>query len=70
MARHDVMVWKEDGVWTAHSPALVGVYGTGITKRKALDDYVAAANLMLSYMDELGEAPPKRMPIDVVEVEI
>jgi predicted RNase H-like HicB family nuclease len=67
---YDYLVWREEGVWTAHSPSIPGVFGLGDTKKEAEEDFFEALALMASYLDEIGEPMPKRRRITVGVVEV
>ena len=70
MPRYDLIVWKDEGVWTAHSPSISGVYGVGTTAREAKADFAAAATEMLDYLDEIGEPPPRRTEVRLYDVDL
>jgi len=70
MRKYDYVAWREEGQWTAHSPAVPGVYGLGSTLSAAEQDLADALHEFLDYLDEIGErAPaPKRVTSGVLEV--
>jgi len=45
------ITWKEEGVWTAHCPAVSGVYGLGSTVRAAVADLRSALREMRAYLN-------------------
>jgi predicted RNase H-like HicB family nuclease len=55
---YDYVSWKESGVWTAHCPAVPGVYGLGDTSAQAVADLREALNELDDYLDEIGESLP------------
>jgi predicted RNase H-like HicB family nuclease len=65
---YDVVIWKEEGIWTAHSPSVPGVYGLGSTREIANRDLKEALALLSHYLREIGEslqgsvAPHKSAP--------
>lgn len=64
------MSWKEEGMWTAHAPAVPGVYGLGDTPKEAEDDLVEALELMFEYLDEVGEAHPSPTLVRTSQVRV
>jgi hypothetical protein len=46
MKTYDTITWKEEGVWTAHSPSVPGVYGLGSTRDTANRDLREALALL------------------------
>jgi predicted RNase H-like HicB family nuclease len=59
MRRYGYVAWQDEGLWTAHSPSVPGVYGVGSTRRAAERDLFDALEEMLSYLAEIGERPPR-----------
>lgn len=56
---YEYVVWQDEELWTAHSPAIPGVYGVGETKIRAVRDLLDAVNTLFDYLAEIGEPPPK-----------
>lgn len=69
--KYEFVAWKDEGVWTAHSPSVAGVYGLGSTMAAAQKDLADAIAELLDYLREIGErAPvPKRFAVGVLNVE-
>ena len=47
--------WFEEGLWTAHAPAVSGAYGIGATALEAKDDLVEALETLSEYLKKSGE---------------
>jgi predicted RNase H-like HicB family nuclease len=60
---YSYVAWKDEGMWTVHTPSVPGLYGVGKTRRAAERDFRQALSLLLAYLDEIGEAPPKPTPV-------
>jgi len=56
---YDYVAWKEAGTWTAHCPAISGVYGLGSTSSAAVRDLRDALYELEEYLSELGEGLPR-----------
>jgi len=52
---YDYIAWREEGVWTAHSPSLPGVYGVGKTRDQAERDLFESVDELMDYLDEIDE---------------
>jgi predicted RNase H-like HicB family nuclease len=52
---YDVVIWKEEGVWTAHSPSVPGAYGLGSTVDDAKRDLGEALTLLLRYIEDASK---------------
>ena len=59
MRMYDVITWEEEGIWTAHSPSVPGVYGLGSTPDIANRDLSEALSLLSEYLQEIGEPMPR-----------
>lgn len=70
MSKYSVVVWKDEGIWSARSPSTPGVYGLGKTKRAALADYLSALRVELTYQKQIGERPHASQPVFLSQVEI
>ena len=46
----------EDGLWSAKTPTIRGVYGVGVTAEKAKRDMVEALQTMADYLKKTGES--------------
>lgn len=70
MRRYDYVAWKDEGVWSVHSPSVPGVYGLGATRRAAEADFAESLAEMLAYLEDIGEQPPrpKRLVAGAVEI--
>lgn len=68
--RYAYITWKESGIWTAHAPAVPGVYGLGRTRVAAVRDLVDALEHLLEYLDEIGERPPRPQAVRVGQVDV
>lgn len=55
---YDYAAWQEAGQWTAHCPAVPGVYGLGRTSAAAVADLKEALRELDSYLEEIGESLP------------
>lgn len=66
------IAWREEGIWTAHSPSIPGVYGLGDTKKKAERDLFDAVDTLFDYLHEIGEKPPmeRRLVIGAMRVDV
>ncbi len=53
--RYHFCFWLEDGLWSAKTPAIRGVYGVGVTAEKAKRDLVEALQTMADYLKKTGE---------------
>ncbi len=67
---YDYLIWQEEGLWTAHSPSVPGVYGVGATRREAEKDFFEALGEMVAYLKDVGEAMPKRQRLSLGVVEV
>jgi predicted RNase H-like HicB family nuclease len=63
MSKYGFVVWQDEGVWTAHSPSVPGVYGVGATRRAAEKDLTEGITVMLDYLKEIKAQPPKAKKI-------
>ena len=45
-----IVITKEDGIWSAHDPAVPGVYGLGPSRKAALADLVEAKAALDEYV--------------------
>lgn len=70
MRKYDYVAWKDEGLWTAHSPSVPGVYGLGATRRAAETDLIDATAELLDYLDDVGENPPKRTRVVAGTIEV
>jgi predicted RNase H-like HicB family nuclease len=68
MKTYDVVIWKEEGVWTAHSPSVPGVYGLGSTRDIANRDLKEALALLSHYLREIGESLPRSQKLHTSQV--
>jgi len=70
--KYEFLAWKDEGVWTAHSPSVVGVYGVGATRAEAERDLLDGIEELVSYLGEVGESAPrpKHIAIGVLEIEV
>lgn len=68
MKTYDVISWKEEGVWTAHSPSVPGVYGLGSTRDSANRDLSEALTLLSQYLLEIGESLPRSQKLHTSRV--
>lgn len=70
MSKYDVVVWSEEGVWTAHSPSVPGVYGLGKSRRAAVADFKLALSDEIAYQKQIGQRPSRqrRIFLDAVEI--
>lgn len=70
MKKYDFIAWQDEGIWTAHSPSVPGVYGVGDTRREAQDDLANAILELFAYLSDIGErAPaPKQITSGVLEI--
>lgn len=64
------VAWKEEGVWTAHCPAIPGVYGLGSSVAASVSDLEEALRLLAEHVAELGERLPRGGQISVGTLEI
>ena len=53
--RYGFVFWLEEGLWTAHAPAVSGAYGVGATAVEAKDDLVQALEVLSEYLKKSGE---------------
>ena len=53
--RYHFVFWLEDGLWSAKTPTVRGVYGVGVTAEKAKRDMVEALQTMADYLKKTGE---------------
>ena len=60
---YPVMLWREEGIWTAHAPSIPGLYGLGRTPSAARRDLANGMHDVFTYLDEIGESRPA--PIQV-----
>jgi predicted RNase H-like HicB family nuclease len=65
MRKYDFVVWSEEGKWTAHSPAMPGVYGIGRTRKRAEADLFEAMTERAVHLREIGEQLPPARAIGV-----
>jgi len=67
---YDSIAWKDEGLWTAHSPSIPGVYGLGRTKARAERDLADALGTLFEYLKKIGEArpAPRRLVVGAVTV--
>jgi predicted RNase H-like HicB family nuclease len=70
MRKYDYVAWKDEGLWTVHSPSVPGVYGVGATRREAEADFIDALSELLAYLRDIGESPPKRTQVIAGVVEV
>ena len=56
---YTVISWKEDGIWSAMSPSVSGVFGLGRTRAHAERDFMDALRTLLGYLGEIGEPAPR-----------
>lgn len=70
MSKYNVVVWKDEDIWSAHSPSTPGVYGLGKTRQAALADYRAALRDELAYQKQIGERPHAAQPVFLSQIEI
>ena len=54
--RYHFCFWLEDGLWSAKTPTIRGVYGVGVTAEKAKRDLVEALQTMADYLKKTGES--------------
>ena len=54
----DCILWLEEGMWTAHSPSVPGVYGLGRTRGAAEKDLVDGLYDLFTYLEDIGERQP------------
>jgi predicted RNase H-like HicB family nuclease len=66
----DFTVWQDDGQWTAHSPAVPGVYGIGATRAGAERDLRDGLRDLFDYLTDIGEPlpAPGRVRVGTVRV--
>ena len=62
------MLWKEEGIWTAHAPSVSEVYGMGKTAAAAKRSLAAGIADLCAYLDEIGEPRPVSIPVRVDRV--
>ncbi|MEK6607457.1 MAG: hypothetical protein AABZ30_07335 [Myxococcota bacterium] len=60
---YPVTLWKEEGIWTAHTPAISGLYGMGKTPAAACRDLALGMRDVFAYLDEIGEPRPAPIPV-------
>jgi predicted RNase H-like HicB family nuclease len=68
-SKYGCLLWQEAGVWVAQNPEL-HCWGQGKTRQAAIDDLSDAARLMLSYLRDIGEAPPTPRHVEIESVEL
>jgi predicted RNase H-like HicB family nuclease len=66
----ECLLWHEEGLWTAHAPAMRGCYGVGRTKQAALTDLKSAVAEMTAYHRELGGKQIKRRRSEIVKIDV
>lgn len=67
---YDYVAWKEEGVWSAHCPAIPGAYGIGPTPASAVADLKEALGLLVEYLKDLGEPVPRSGPVRTGELSL
>jgi predicted RNase H-like HicB family nuclease len=67
---YDYVSWREEGVWTAHCPAIPGAYGLGATSAQAVADLKDALYELDDYLSELGEKLPPAAAIRTGELRL
>jgi len=70
MRTYDVLTWEEEGVWTAHSPSVPGVYGLGSTPDVADRDLKDALDTLAEYLREIGESLPRARRLRTSQVSV
>jgi predicted RNase H-like HicB family nuclease len=70
MATYRTIIWQEEEIWTAHAPAVPGVYGVGATPKAASNDLAGALHEMFDYLDEIDEEHPAPAPVRFGEINI
>ncbi len=68
--KYKFVAWKEEGIWTAHSPSVSGVYGVGRTVQAAEADLKDALALLFRYLSESGERRPRSQKLKFGEVRV
>ena len=68
--RYNYIAWKEAGTWTAHSPAVPGVYGLGKTRKAAESDLASGLRELSGYLKEIGEKMPRPFALGAGVVEV
>jgi len=68
--KYEYVAWKDEGIWTVHSPSVPGVYGLGGTFREAERDYIEALDTLTDYLSEINEPLPAPISIKVGSIEI
>ena len=69
MRKYNCIVWKEDGIWTAHSPSVPGSYGTGRTRQSAIADLTSALRDVVAYLKDIGGQVPRSLNVSIDTVE-
>ena len=69
---YDYIAWHDEGMWTAHSPSIPGVYGLGATRGEAEQDLFAGIEEMFGYLKDIGVQLPvaKRVISGTVRVQV
>jgi len=70
MKSYDYVAWQSEGIWTAHSPSVPGVYGVGKTRAEAAADLGAGLSDMLDHLREIGEPLPRAGSVNVGVVNV
>jgi uncharacterized protein with HEPN domain/predicted RNase H-like HicB family nuclease len=53
--KYGFVFWFEEGLWTAHAPAVPGAYGVGATALEAKDDLTQALGTLSEHLEKSGE---------------
>lgn len=59
IAKYEFVCWQDEGLWTAHSPSVPGVYGVGDTRKQAETELFEGIEEMFDYLSSIGEVRPK-----------
>lgn len=72
MDKYTVVTWKEEGIWTAHSPVVPGVWGLGKSRRAAVADFQSALRDEVAYQKRIGKLShrSKRTSVSLTIVEV
>lgn len=70
VAIYTVLTWQEEGVWSAMSPSVPGVFGLGSTRVAAENDFTEALSTLADYLDEIGEPLPPAQRIYVRDLSV
>lgn len=57
--QYDILLWRDEGIWTAHAPSVPGAYGIGRTPKAAKADLAGALRELATYLKSRNRKLPR-----------